>query len=82
MIIVTRRRDQRGFKGNPVGADQIIGGIIVCETREARQAWVERLNRRHPLRFNYFVMFDDVRGPALQFAHAHWASVDHPHVMR
>lgn len=68
MLLITRRRDQVTFTGNPVAADQIIGGIIVAETEAGRDAWIARLNR-HPLRFNNFVKFRDVHGPALQFGH-------------
>lgn len=73
--LITRRRDQVTYKGNPVAADQIIGGIIVCETVEGRDAWIDRLHKRHPLRFNHFVRFLDARGPALQFGHADWATL-------
>jgi hypothetical protein len=71
MTIITRRRDQRGFTGNPIAADQIVGGIIVAETREGRDAWIDRLTRTGF--FNYFVKFTDVNGPALQFGFSEWA---------
>lgn len=67
---ITRRRDQVTFKGNPVCADQIIGGIIVAETAAGVRAWIERLRKRQ--RFNYFVIYKDVRGPAVQFGFSEW----------
>jgi hypothetical protein len=61
---------------------QLIGGIIACETSDGRDAWIHRLSRLHPLRFNYFVRFKDVNGPALQFGHADWVPPGQTHVDR
>ena len=68
--LITRRRNQVTYKGSPIAANQIIGGIIFCDSPEVRRNWVRMLNERHPLRFNYFVGFRDVHGAfSLQFGH-------------
>lgn len=71
--ILTRRRDQRGFKpGMPAGGT-VIGGILFCNSAAARDAWVRRLYRTG--RFNSFVYFRDVKTPyAVQFGWADWAA--------
>lgn len=70
-VLLTRRKDQATFGGNPVAANQLIGGTIFCDSAEARRGWVRRLNERHPLRFNYFVGFRDVNGEfSLMFGHS------------
>jgi hypothetical protein len=80
--MLTRRCNQAGFKKSGRSCpNQLIGGIIFCDTAEGRRAWIRRLNQNHPLRFNYFVCFRDVHSPfALQFGHAEWAPVDRPYV--
>lgn len=78
MTLLTRRRDQadfrmtikRGLTPSPIAANQLIGGVIVCNTQAGRDAWIKRLHERHQLHFNYFTKFTDVHGPALQFGHA------------
>lgn len=91
--ILTRRRQQVtfGVPGTPgpygprTGTscpNQLIGGIIFCGSEAGRRRWIERLNQRHPSRFNYFVCFRDVQSPwALLFGTAEWASVDVPYII-
>lgn len=48
--------------------DQLIGGVIFCGSEAGRDAWIKRLNRKHPTRFNHFVKFRDRQGEfALMF---------------
>ncbi len=71
--LIARRRDQVGYLGAPIAADQIIGGIIFCGSSEGRKAWIERLNKHHWQKFNYFVCYRDTQCQwALQFGHATW----------
>lgn len=50
----------------------MIGGIIFCGSKQGQLNWVHRLNKLHPSKFNYFVFFNDVQGPAVQFGYADW----------
>ena len=78
MTGIIRRRHQVDYKGNPVCADQIIGGYIVAETWAGVDAWIKRL-QKHPLAFNHFTRFREVRGPAVQFGHN---GTTHTHINR
>lgn len=48
-------------------------GILVCGSYQAVENWIQRLRT---IGMNYFVIFQDVRGPALQFGYAGWAERD------
>ena len=78
MTILTRRKDQVSFKGNPVCAEQIIGGIITAETRQGADNWITRLFKTG--QFNYFVRFQDTHGPAIQFGFATWVTFGYCYV--
>lgn len=79
--ILTRRRDQRGYKPGMPCPDQLVGGVLFCGSAEAREEWIRRLSKAHPLRFNHFVCFRDVQSPwALQFGHHAWRDTPAAHV--
>lgn len=80
MSIITRRKHQVGFRRGDLCGEQIIGGVVFCETTAGARNWARRLNKMHPTRFNYFVLFRDGSGSVgLQFSFASWASVDRPY---
>lgn len=84
--IITRRRDQLDYKRAakmgkelPCG-NQIVGGVIFCESKEGQEGWVRRLFKAGIA--NRFVFFRDVQSPyAVQFVWADWAGTTDPSVM-
>ena len=82
LTLLTYRRDQVTYReGMPCG-DQLIGGIIFCDTAAGRHAWIRRLFEDHWQHFNYFVKFSDVNSPyALQFGFASWVTPGCAHII-
>jgi hypothetical protein len=46
------------------------GGFRVYKNKSARKSALTQLNRSG--KYNYFVLYQDVRGPALNVAHVDW----------